>query len=360
MPSLPSPMAKGVVADSHPCNASSARSFALRHADVVFVLGARLNWILHFGEAPKWNADARIIQVNLDPEVIGQNAGDADLSVITDVNMFTQQLLSHLKTWRYSQHSPFHRRLQEEKAKNEGKLTQMAQIKTEPLKFEHAYHVIRSTLDSLSPPSEGDIVYVAEGARTMDTSRSWFFQEHPRLRLDAGTHGTMGVGFPYAIAAWEAYNAPRAEGSSGNQGRKKIVGLIGDSATGFSGIEIETMAWYGMDCLLFVMNNSGVYHGHADTREEWEVQHQASKEGRGADGLRSWSLGFETRYDMFADAVGGKGYLVRTSEELRRAAEEGYKAKVPVIVNVLVESGKGSAAVPPEKNEQGIKQDWKL
>lgn len=130
------------------------------------------------------------------------------------------------------------------------------------------------------------------------------------------------------VAAWEAYNGPQAEGFSGKKGKKKVVALIGDSATGFSGMEIETMARYGMDCLVFVMNNSGVYHGHADSTEEHATQVRATKEGRGADGLRSWSLGFETRYDMFADAVGGKGYLVRTSEELQRAAVEGFKATV--------------------------------
>ena len=345
LPFLPSPMGKGVLPDSHPCNTSSARSTALQHADFVLVLGARLNWILHFGYPPKWNANARIIQVDIDADVIGQNAGNAELGVVADVNTFTRQLLSQLGSWRYAAKTPFRERLLETKIAHEGMLARAANIKTQPLKFEHAYHVIRSTLDSLSSPSDGGIVYVSEGARTMDTSRLWFYQEHPRLRLDAGTHGTMGIGFPYLVAAWEAYNGRHAEGFSGKRGGKKVVGLIGDSATGFSGMEIETMARCGMDCLIFVMNNGGVYHGHADSQEEWQAQHQASKEGRGAEGLRSWSLGYETRYDMFADAVGGKGYLVRTSEELQKAAEEGFKADVPVVVNVLMDSGKGPVAV---------------
>ena len=45
MPFLPTPMGKGVVPDSHRCNTSSARSVALRNADVVLVLGAKLNWM---------------------------------------------------------------------------------------------------------------------------------------------------------------------------------------------------------------------------------------------------------------------------------------------------------------------------
>lgn len=231
------------------------------------------------------------------------------------------------------------------KKANGNLLAKAAQLNTEVLTFEHSYHIIRTALDSLSAPQDGNVVYVAEGARTMDTSRLWFFQEHPRLRLDAGSHGTMGIGLGYLIAAWEAYNGRHAESSSGKPGRKKIVGIIGDSAFGFSAPEIETMARCGMDCLIFVMNNGGVYHGHADSEEEYYAQRRASNEGRGKDGLRSWSLTFETRYEMLATAVGGKGYLVRTSEELRKAAEEGFKAKVPAVINVLVESGKGFPTV---------------
>ena len=328
IPFLPTPMGKGVIADSHSCNTSSARSTALRNADVVLVLGARLNWILHFGESPKWNKSALIIQVDIDADAIGQNAGDAALGIVADVSIFAKQLLSHLKTWRYPAKTPFWELLLQEKSRNEEKLAQAAEVNIIPLTFEHAYHVIRRTLDYLSPSSEGGIVYVSEGARTMDTSRQWFSQECPRLRLDAGTHGTMGIGFGYAIAAWEAYNGPQPEAFSGKRGRKKVVGLIGDSATGFSGMEIETMARCGMDCLIFVMNNGGVYHGNANSKEEWLSQHRASQEGRGADGHRSWSLGWETRYDFLADAVGGKGFLVRTSDELQKAAAEGFGAMV--------------------------------
>ena len=328
LPFLPSPMGKGVVPDSHPCNAASARSTALRHADVVLVLGARLNWILHFGEAPKWNPSARVIQVDIDPDVIGQNAGDAELGVVADVNVFTRALVSQLGSWQYPARTQFRERLAKEKTSNENKLAAGAEIKTTPLTFAHSFHVIRNVLDPLSPPSDGGIVYVCEGARTMDTSRQWFFQEHPRLRLDGGTLGTMGIGFGYMVAAWEAYNGRHAEASSGKKGKKKIVGIVGDSATGFSGMEVETMARYGMDCLIFVMNNGGVYHGHADSQKEYDSQRLATSEGRGVEGMRSWSLGFETRYEMFADAVGGKGFLARTSDELRRAAEEGFKADV--------------------------------
>ena len=221
LPFLPSPMGKGVVPDSHACNTSSSRSTALRFADVVLVLGARLNWILHFGEAPKWNLSARIIQVDIDPDVIGQNTGDAELGVVADVNVFINALVSQLQSWQYPAKTQFRDRLTKERMANESRNAVAANIKSTPLTFEHSYYVIRNVLDSLSPPSDGGIVYVSEGARTMDTSRQWFFQEHPRLRLDAGTLGTMGIGFGYAVAAWEAYNGPHAEATSGKEGTQE-------------------------------------------------------------------------------------------------------------------------------------------
>lgn len=155
----------------------------------------------------------------------------------------------------------------------------------------------------------------------------------------------MGVGMGYAIAAWEAYNGAAAEATSGAPGKKKVVCIVGDSAFGFSGMELETMSRFGMDVLIFVMNNGGVYHGHADSKEEYEEQSVATQAGRAEDGLRSWSLGYETRYDMVADALGGKGFFVRTEDELIRATKEGFTARKPVVVNVSMESGKGTVAV---------------
>lgn len=173
LPFLPSPMGKGVIPDSHPCNTAASRSTALRCADVVLVLGARLNWILHFGEAPKWNSSARIVQVDIDPDVIGQNAADPELGVVADVNIFAKKLISHLQSWQYPTRTQFREQLAKERLSNESRNAVAAEIKSTPLTFEHSYHVIRNVLDSLSPPSDGGIVYVSEGARTMDTSRQW-------------------------------------------------------------------------------------------------------------------------------------------------------------------------------------------
>jgi 2-hydroxyacyl-CoA lyase 1 len=311
---------------------------------VVLILGARLNWIFHYGEAPKWNPRAKFIQVDISPEEMGRNAADAEYSLLGDVGIVVAQLSKCLGAWRYeSISSEYVKSLQAAKYRNEKVSALAAKDESMPLTYARSFDIIKTALHSVSPPSEGGICYVAEGANTMDISRSIFPLEHPRLRLDAGTYATMGVGLPYAIAAWEAYNAPNAQASSGPAKKKKIVAIEGDSAFGFSGMEVETMARMGMDILIFVINNGGIYFGDSNTAEDWTVKQEKTKKNE--PGLRSWALGWEVKYQKLAEACGGLGFFVRTSEELEKATIAGFNATVPVIVNVIIQSGKVEKAV---------------
>ena len=355
-------MAKGLVPDSSKHNVSAARSTAMKEADVVLVLGAKLNWILSFGLPPKWNANVKIIQVDISADELGKNGGDAHLSVIGDVGVVVDQLLAEIGEWRWQGNSTsFYRNLQAAKTRNTEKAMKKAAVDTIPITFERAFDVIKSTLDVLSDPKHGDIIFVSEGANTMDISRSIFTMEQPRTRLDAGTYATMGVGLGYAIAAYSAYNFPRPEGLAGKQGsRKKIVAIEGDSAFGFSGMEVETMARYQMDVLIFVMNNSGIYRGDADTSEKWEERRKNTVAGTTNDGkgLSAWSLGYQTAYEKMAEMVGGVGIVARTPEKLKKATEDGFNAKVPVIVNVIIDAQADLPMVSLEEISNPVAQRW--
>lgn len=334
-------MGKGIVPDSSPHNFSAARSTAFKEADVVLVLGARLNWILSFGLPPKWSATARIIQVDICADEIGKNGGNAELSLIGDVDLTVESLLSQLGGWKWQgQSTTFYRNLQAAQTKNREKAKIKTQSSRTPMMFEKAFDIMKDTLDSLSKPDDGDIIYVSEGANAMDISRSIFTMEHPRTKLDAGTYATMGVGLGYAIAAYAAYNFPRAEGVAGKAERKKIVCIEGDSAFGFSGMEIETMARYQMDILIFIMNNSGLYRGDTDSADVYRERQKNTVAGTTTEGkgLTAWSLGYQTDYQKMAEMVGGIGLVARTPQELREATEKGFKARVPVIVNVIINS----------------------
>lgn len=333
-------MGKGVVPDSSPHNFSAARSTALKEADVVLVLGAKLNWILSFGLPPKWNPAVKLIQVDISADELGKNGGDPSLSVVGDVGLVVDQLISQFGGWRWQgQSSAFYRTLQAAKSRNEEKALKKATVNKIPMPFERAFDIIKKELNSLSHPEDGDIVYVSEGANAMDISRSIFSMEHPRIRLDAGTYATMGVGLGYAIAAYAAYNFPQPEGSAGSQGRKKIVAIEGDSAFGFSAMEVETMARFQMDVLIFVMNNSGLYRGDTDTAEKWNERRRNTVAGTTTEGkgLTAWSLGYETDYQKMAELAGGIGIVARTPEELKEATKKGFEARVPVVVNVIID-----------------------
>ncbi|KAL8849778.1 MAG: hypothetical protein Q9221_005261 [Calogaya cf. arnoldii] len=356
IPFLPTPMGKGVLPDSHPLNTASARSTALREADVVLLLGARLNWILHFGSSPKWNASAKFIQIDISADELGRNAADPALAIHGDIATVIPQLQAHLSTWSYNpQSSPYASRLLAAKEKNLATAAKKAADSTLPMTHSSALSAIECTLHSLSPPDDGRIVYVSEGANTMDISRSIFPVSYPRLRLDAGTHATMGVGMGYAIAAHVAYNglgaapgeaAINVTEAVGKPGKKKIVCLEGDSAFGFSAVEVETMARYGMDILIFVINNGGVYHGDADDEGRWKELQDATLLGSGnpdkeEKGLRSTSLSFGTRYEDLATMVGGLGLVARTPEEVEEATRKGWECGKVCMINIIVGKGEG-------------------
>ncbi|KAL8648603.1 MAG: hypothetical protein Q9210_004893 [Variospora velana] len=359
IPFLPTPMGKGVLPDSHPLNAASARSTALKEADVVLLFGARLNWILHFGLPPNSNPHTKFIQIDPDPSTLASKAADLALAVYGDLVNVIPQLQSHLSTWSHTPGtSPYLSHIQSAKDRNLAAAAKKASTTSLPLSHLAALSAIERALHTLSPPEDGNIVYVSEGANTMDISRSIFPVSYPRLRLDAGTHATMGVGMGYAIAAYIAYNGLGSQpgeaqvGPSGLQGgKKKIVCLEGDSAFGFSAMEVETMARYGMDVLIFVINNGGAYHGDADDREQWEELQQSTlsphatspseaKEGANS-GLRSTSLSFGTSYQNLATMVGGLGIEAGTVEEIEEATRRGWECGKVCVVNVLVGNGEG-------------------
>jgi 2-hydroxyacyl-CoA lyase 1 len=338
IPFLPTPMGKGVVPDSDPLNVAAARSLALKRADIVLVLGARLNWILHFGEDRKYDPAAKIIQVDSSPEEIGRNNSSLEHFLLGDIGLVCSQLIAELQGWYYDKDHPYFVALEKNRSENVRKASLKITEDANPLTYHATFDTIKRMLAKLSPPEDNGIVYISEGANTMDVSRSFFQVEAPRLRLDAGTHATMGVGPAYAIAAHYAYNTE----SSAKQ--KKIVCLEGDSAFGFSLAEVETMSRYDMNILIFVVNNGGIYHGDSNESDAWLKLKQNTIEGT-SGGLRSTSLGWEVGYEKIAEMCGGKGYLVRNSAELERAVIEGFHATVPSVVNIIIESGSNKKLV---------------
>uniref|UniRef100_A0A671UNQ7 2-hydroxyacyl-CoA lyase n=1 Tax=Sparus aurata TaxID=8175 RepID=A0A671UNQ7_SPAAU len=248
LPFLPTPMGKGVLPDDHPNCVAAARSRALLQADVVLLLGARLNWMLHFGLPPRFNPDVKIIQVDLCAEEMGNNVRPA-VALLGDINAIVTQLLErvHEDGWKYSSDTEWWSALKDKIAANAKISKALALQSTVPMNYYTVFHHVSQLL----PP---DCIIVSEGANTMDIGRTMLNNYLPRHRLDAGTFGTMGVGLGFAIAA---ATVEKSENSKG----QRIVCVEGDSAFGFSGMEVETMCRYNLPVVIIVVNNNGIYSG---------------------------------------------------------------------------------------------------
>ncbi|KAH3675630.1 hypothetical protein WICMUC_002547 [Wickerhamomyces mucosus] len=313
LPFLPTPMGKGVIPDDSPLNVSSARSLALKYADVVLLLGARLNWILHFGEVPRFKENVKFVQVDNHSEDIGENSPfSLEYGIVGDLAMVTEELDLKLANYRGQGIPKF---IQDEIQKNTQSLLLKENTRESQLNYNNVYKVIRDIIT----PIDSKIILVSEGANTMDIARISFPQNYSKQRIDAGTNATMGVGLGYAIAS-----------KASNLG-KIVVAIEGDSAFGFSGLEIETAVRSKLPIIVILMNNSGVYHGTDD--------HQYGE----FKTLPSTALSKDTRYDILAKSLGAEGYLVKDEQSLSRSfklALDNYEHNISTLINVIISPGK--------------------
>lgn len=319
LPFLPTPMGKGVLPDDHPNCVAAARSRALLQADVVLLLGARLNWILHFGLPPRFDPNVKIIQVDLSPEEMGNNVRPA-VALLGDINAVVIQLLQNLQKdgWTYSPDTEWWSILKSKIAANM-KISEALSLQSSlPMNYYTVFHHISKLLPS-------DCIIVSEGANTMDIGRTMLNNYLPRHRLDAGTFGTMGVGLGFAIAA--------AVMEKSKVNAQRVICVEGDSAFGFSGMEVETMCRFNLPIIMIVVNNNGIYSG-VDP-ETWK---EMAKLGDLTTIAPPVTLLPEARYDEVMTAFGGRGFLVRTVEELHSALELSLSEwDKPCLLNVLID-----------------------
>ncbi|KAF6739553.1 2-hydroxyacyl-CoA lyase 1 [Oryzias melastigma] len=318
LPFLPTPMGKGVLPDDHPNCVAAARSRALLQADVVLLFGARLNWILHFGLPPRFSPNVKIIQVDLCAEEINNNV--KSVALLGDIGAIVTQLLTCVREhgWEYPSNTEWWSSLKEKIAAN-AKISKALALKTTlPMNYYTVFHHISQQLPH-------DCIIVSEGANTMDIGRTMLNNYLPRHRLDAGTFGTMGVGLGFAIAA--------AAVEKSRDKSRRVVCVEGDSAFGFSGMEVETMCRYNLPVVIIVVNNNGIYSG-----VDPEVWKEMAKMGDLTSIAPPVSLLPEARYDQVMTAFGGRGFLVRTVEELQSALELSLSDwDRPSLLNVLID-----------------------
>ena len=306
VPFVRSPMGKGVMPDDHPLAVSAARTLALQQADVVFLMGARFNWIFHFGLAPRFDKDVKVIQLDIAPEEIGHNK-PTEVALVGDGKAIVGQLNKALagRQWFHPTDSAWRKALTKKAAENAATIKPQIDDDTGPANYYRALRDVAAWMPK-------NAILSAEGAGTMDIGLTQLPSFDARSCLNAGTYGTMGVGLGQAIAACVA------------QPGRPVIHLSGDSAIGFSGMEMETLVRYGFPVKIVVLNNGGIGPGMPEIPENPMMN------------LKPNALIYGARYDRMMEAFGGKGFFVEDPKKIRGALDGAMEHKGPALVNIVL------------------------
>jgi len=309
IPFVPMSMAKGLLPDDHPQSAAAARSHALAKADVVMLIGARLNWLLGHGRSPQWSPTAQFVQLDIAPTEMDSNRAIA-APVVGDIASSVSALLARLKPGQIRARAAWLDALAQDKRRNADRMASRLAANPDPMEFYSALGAIKGVL------ADKDVYLVNEGANTLDIARNVIDMRLPRRRLDTGTWGVMGIGMGYAIAAAVVSGKP-------------VVAIEGDSAFGFSGMEIETICRYRLPIVTVIFNNGGIYRGDG-------VNH-----GGGADPAPT-VLMKDARYDKMIEAFGGVGHHVVDPQGLAKALTEALASGNPTLINCAIDPATGT------------------
>lgn len=316
IPYLPMSMAKGLMPDDGPLSALSCRSTIMKEADVVMVVGARLNWMLSFGRG-KWNPAMKFIQLDVAPEEIDVNVPIA-APVVGDLGLSLDAILAAMKTRKMSADPAWVPVLQAETKAKGVKFQERLTANKTAMPMDHW-----TALGVIKPHIEGnpDIILVNEGANTLDDTRDAINMSLPRHRVDCATWAIMGMGMGSMVGAAVATG-------------KQVVAIEGDSAFGFSGMDFSTACRFQLPVTVVIFNNGGIYNGIGKPMDN-------------TTDPAPTTLDINARYDKIAEAFGAQAYYVQTPEELDKALTEAIASKKPALINVQLaaDSGKESGHI---------------
>lgn len=320
IPYLPMSMAKGLMPDNGPLSALSCRSDIMEKADVVLIVGARLNWMLSFGRG-KWNPDTKFIQLDVEPQEIDVNVPVA-APVVGDICLSLDAILAALEGRKMQADPTWVTSLQAEtKVKNEKFAKRLADAATvSPMNHWSALSAIKPILES-----NPDIILVNEGANTLDDTRDTVDMSLPRHRIDCATWAIMGMGMGSAVGAAVATG-------------KQVVAVEGDSAFGFSGMDFATICRFKLPVTVVIFNNGGIYNNiGVNPSTDPAIEHDPAPT----------TLDLNARYNKIGEAFGAANYYVTTPEELTAALKESIASKAPAIIDVQLagDAGKESGHI---------------
>jgi oxalyl-CoA decarboxylase len=274
------------------------------------LIGARLNWLLAHGKGPQWSPTTRFVQVDISPTEIDSNRPIA-APVVADIGSAMSAFLAVLKPGQIQPKAAWLDAIAERKQRNTERMAAQLNASRNPMDFYGALRAIRDVL-----ADKPHIYVVNEGANTLDFGRNIIDMHQPRKRLDSGTWGVMGIGMGYAIGAAVVSGQP-------------VVAVEGDSAFGFSGMEIETICRYHLPIVVVVFNNGGIYRGDGVNRSG-SADPSPTVLMRGA------------RYDKLIEAFDGTGHHVTDPQGLTKALTDTVASGKPALINCVIDPAAGT------------------
>jgi oxalyl-CoA decarboxylase len=309
VPFLPMSMGKGLLPDTHPQCAGAARSTVLKDSDVVMLIGARLNWLLSHGKGKSWGeAPKRFIQVDIEPKEMDSNVEIA-APVVGDIGSCVGAMLGAMGAWP-APPADWVKTVTSKRDENVAKMAPRLMNNNVPMDYHGALGVLRTIIKE-----RPDAILVNEGANTLDLARGIIDVYQPRKRIDVGTWGIMGIGMGYAIAAAIETGKP-------------VLAVEGDSAFGFSGMEVETICRYKLPICIVIFNNDGIYRGTDVNSVSSDPAPTVFVKG--------------SRYDKMMEAFGGVGINATSPDDLKRAVNEAMDSGKPTLINAVIDPKAGS------------------
>jgi len=312
IPFIPMSMAKGLLPDLHPQCAAAARSTVLLESDVVLMIGARLNWLLSHGKGRQWGppGSKKFIHIDIEPREMDSNVEIA-APLVGDIGSCVTALLRAMgDDWKQPP-TEWTKAIADKKDSNIARMAARLGKNSSPMDYHTALRVLRDVIKE-----RPDAILVNEGANTLDQARGVIDMYQPRKRLDVGTWGVMGIGMGFAVAATVETGKP-------------VLAIEGDSAFGFSGMEIETICRYNLPVCVVIFNNDGIYRG------------DGVNPGGGADPATTMFVP-GARYDKMIEGFGGVGVNVTTPDELKRAVDAAMDSGKPTLINAVIDPAAGS------------------
>ena len=301
IPFYTTPQGRGVLPDDHPYSYLTMRSAAFRDADLIIVVGTRMNYIITHAAAPRFNAAATIARIEIDADELASAPRKIDIPIVGDCKMVLGQLLDALDGQaKPARFAPWRKTLAE------GEAAKRAARGNEPPAGD-PIHPLR-LCEEISHFMQRDAILVVDGQEILNYGRQSMPTYVPGHRLNSGPFGTMGVGLPFGLGAKIA------------KPDKQVIVVHGDGSFGINAMELDTAVRHKIPILVVISLNGG-----------WTADPKGEKPGR--------NLGY-TRYDKMAETLGCYGDFVERPEDIRPALERAQKevdrGKV-ALVNVVTD-----------------------